>query len=146
MMGKRAGLGTNWGRVVNSRPAKTLDRRELTFRLGFAKLGKRVNCRLALAGPDDGPMALIGGVGGVEGRADRAPRAAETVEDHVVLDRKLQPRAGELALNRQNRGKTPPIGQTIEIQLVAGGPTGIEQTVDGVGELHLVQTFLPEPV
>ena len=79
--------------------ANRLGRRELALRLGLAELGQSVYSRLALAGTDHGAVALVCSVGRVQRLANWAPCAAEAIENQVVLDRKLQTRAGELSLD-----------------------------------------------
>src|SRR5687767_2814570 len=105
-----------WGAKVSN---PELDRGHLALRLGLAKLGKRVDRRLAFARADDGAVPLVGGVGGIERVPDRAPRAAKAVKHKVLLDRQLQPRAGELALNRQNRREPPTVRQAVELRVAA---------------------------
>src|SRR5665213_128502 len=119
-------------------------RLRLALRLGGAKLRQRIDRRLAVAGADDRAMAFIRGRGRIERLAYWSPRRAEASEHEIVLNRQFKPRAGKLALNRQDGGESPSIGQPFSLQFRPGPPTRIEQALDCICEIH-ARSFWPIP-
>src|SRR5439155_13481305 len=77
-------------------------------------------------------------------RADHraaVPGCAVTVERRRVLDVQLDSRAGELALHRRHCRETPPVGKTIQFAVCRWHPSGLVETIDGVGQVHSLGSF-----
>src|SRR5258708_14990387 len=114
--GERAGADNRLGRSrfanaeTTARGALPGDEFEL---LGFAELAERVDGGLAVAGADDGAVAVVGAVFRGD-LADRRPGGAVAAEDQVMLDGEFEAGAGELPLDGEDRGGRAAVREAVE--------------------------------
>ncbi len=84
---------------------------KLPLALSAAQLSEGVDGGFTLAGADYGPVAFVGGARRIERFASRTPCRPITTKHQVVLDGKLESRAGELPLHGEHGRKTAAIGE-----------------------------------
>ena len=99
-------------------------------------MGEGVDGGFALAGADDGAVALIGDVIDVEALALGGPGGAVTTDHEVVLDGKLEAGLGELALDGGEGGEPTAIGQALDGGVARREPACVIQPIYGVIEIH----------
>jgi len=102
--------------------------------LGFAELAEGVDGSFAFAGSDDDAVAFVGAAFGGD-FTDGGPGGAVAVEYEVVFDGEFKAGAGEFALDGKNGRIAATIGEAFEV-LIEGTPTGVEQSLDGIHEIH----------
>ena len=109
---------------------------DLTNSAGAAELGEGVDGGFALAGADDGAVAIVGGMIDVEALALGGPGGAITTEHQVVLDGQLQAGLCELVLDGGEGGEPAAVGEALGRAIGRGEPSRFIKTINGVIEVH----------
>src|SRR5258706_7709967 len=113
-----------------------LSHRDLTDSGGAAQLGQCVDGSFALAGANDGAVAVVGFVIDVEALAEGGPGGAITAEHQVVLDGELEAGGGELAHDGGEGREPAAVGEAFDGSVGRWEPSRFIQTIYGVVEVH----------